>query len=231
MLELLIANKHYSSWSLRPWVLLRTLDIPFREQLVPFAARGEPNPFLGFSPTAKVPCLRDGDTVVWDSLAITEFLAEREPRVRPADALARAWARCAAAEMHAGFGTLRDICTMNCGVRVRVDPMPPALLHDVARIDALWCEGLDRFGGQFLAGGTFTAADAFFAPVAFRVQFYALPLSTPARAYADRLLAMPAMQDWYAAALVEPWREADHEDEAHRAGVWLADLRRDATAG
>jgi glutathione S-transferase len=222
MFRLFIANKNYSSWSLRPWVLVRQLDIPFEEQLMPF---GGPDDFHSFSPTGKVPCLIDGKTVVWDSLAITEYLAERYPRVWPADAAARAWARCAAAEMHSGFTDLRNICTMNCGVRVQLKTFSASLKSDIARIDALWHEGLARFGGPFLAGSVFTAVDAFFAPVAFRVQTYGLALSPAARQYVDRMLALAPMQDWYAAALAEPWRDAEHEAELAQAGTVLQDLR------
>jgi glutathione S-transferase len=229
MFELFIANKNYSSWSLRPWVLMRELRIPFEEKIVPFGGAGDPNAFRAFSPTGKVPCLVDGSNVVWDSLAIAEFLAERVPKVWPSDSVARAWARCSAAEMHSGFSKIRDICTMNCGIRVRIDPYPPALLREWARIDELWNDGLARFSGPFLAGEAFTAVDAFFAPVAFRVQSYAPPLSPRSREYVNRLLSLPSMQEWYLAALSEPWRDQEHEDEAHRAGAWLQDLRHVAT--
>ena len=225
MFKLFIANKNYSSWSLRPWVLMRELGIPFEEKLVPFGEAGEPNAFFAFSPTGKVPCLVEGSNVVWDSLAIIKFLAERAPTVWPGDSVARAWARCAAAEMHSGFSTLRDICTMNCCIRVRIDPYPAALLREWARMDDLWNDGLARFGGPFLAGEIFTAVDAFFAPVAFRVQTYEPPLSACSREYVNRLLALPSMQEWYLAALSEPWRDEEHEGEAHRAGAWLQDLR------
>lgn len=229
MFELFIANKNYSSWSLRPWVLMRELRIPFEEKLVPFGGKDDPSAFRAFSPTGKFPCLVDGSTVVWDSLAITEFLAERVPKVWPSDSVARAWARCAAAEMHSGFAILRDVCTMNCGLRVRIDPYPDSLLRDWTRIDELWNDGFTRFGGPFLAGEAFTAVDAFFAPVAFRVQSYEPSLSARSRQYVDRLLSLPSMQEWYRAALAETWRDQEHEDEARRAGVWLQDLRRVAT--
>jgi len=225
MYQLFIANKNYSSWSLRPWVLMTELRIPFQEQLRPFSEGTNWDAFRTFSPSGKVPCLTDGEVVVWDSLAIAEYLAERHVTVWPKDAHARAWARCAAAEMHSGFGVLRDHCSMNCGIRVRLHQQPPALLKDIARLDELWSEGLKRFGGPFLAGASFSAVDAFFAPVAYRVQTYQLQLGAAADAYATRLLALPSMQAWYAAALAEPWREISHEEDSKRMGVWLQDLR------
>jgi glutathione S-transferase len=221
---LFIANKNYSSWSLRPWVLMRELGLPFEERLIRLQGAGD-TAFRSFSPSGKVPCLHDGETVVWDSMGITEYLAERHAGVWPAEGRARAWARCAAAEMHSGFGTLREICTMNCGLRVRLHEVPDALARDLARIDALWGEGLDRFGGPFLAGPAFTAVDAFFAPVAFRVQTYGLSLSARSLQYAERLRALPSMRAWYEAGLAEPFREEGHEADARRAGVWLEDLR------
>jgi len=230
MYQLYIANKNYSSWSLRPWVLMTELGIPFQEQLHPFSPETNWSVFRTFSPSGKVPCLVDnnsvdGDTVVWDSLAIAEYLAERHASVWPQTTRARAWARCAAAEMHSGFGELRNRCSMNCGLRVRLHEQPPALLKDIARIDELWSEGLKRFGGPFLAGLSFTAVDAFFAPVGFRVQTYDLALSAAASTYVKHLLALPSMQAWYAAALIEPWREIAHEEEIKRMGTMLQDLR------
>jgi glutathione S-transferase len=225
MYELFIANKNYSSWSLRPWLLMHQLALPFRERLVPFPEGGAWDEYRKFSPSGRVPCLRDGDTVVWDSLAITEYLAERHAGVWPADAQARTWARCAAAEMHAGFGTLRERCTMNCGLRIRLRDVPPQLQRDIARLGELWNEGLARFGGPFLTGKAFTAVDAFFAPVAFRAQTYGLSFDDTGAAYVARLLALPAMRSWYTAALAETWREPGHEAEAEVAGMWLEDLR------
>lgn len=228
MYELYIANKNYSSWSLRPWVLMRELGIAFEERLFPFAPGSNLERFRAFSPTGKVPCLHDGATVVWDSLAIAEYLAERHAGVWPSDARARAWARSAAAEMHSGFAALRQRASMSCGQRVRLRELPADLGADLARLDALWGEGLARFGGPFLAGPAFGAVDAFYAPVAFRVQTYGLPLAAPAAAYAARLLALPAMRDWYAAALAEPWRDEAHEAEVAAAGTILQDLRNGA---
>lgn len=222
---LYIANRNFSSWSLRPWVLMRELAIPFEERVLPF---GDPAPFRAVSPTGRVPCLVDGGQVVWDSLAIVEYLAERRPDVWPRDRAARAWARCASAEMHSGFGALRTTCAMTCGLRVRIDPFPPAVLADLARLDTLWAEGLSRFGGPFLAGAQFTAVDAFFAPVAFRVQTYSPPMAPASLDYVARLLALPSMQAWYEAALTEPWRDEAHEVGVHAHGTVLQDLRRPA---
>ncbi|MDY4388166.1 glutathione S-transferase family protein [Pectobacterium aroidearum] len=225
MYQLYIANKNYSSWSLRPWVLLKTLSIPFEEKLVAFAPGMAQPAFKAFSPTAKVPCLLDGETTVWDSLAITEYLAEQHPGVWPADAKTRAWARCAAAEMHSGFTALRNTCAMSCGVRVKMNEISPALRNDINRIGELWQEGLTRFGGPFLAGKQFSAVDAFFAPVVFRIKTYQLPVSPEAAAYCDHLLAQPAMQRWLQDALAETWREDEHEEEVKKVGEVIEDLR------
>jgi glutathione S-transferase len=225
MYTLHIANKNYSSWSLRPWLLLKVAGIPFDERLSPFTEGSNWDAFRRFSPNGRVPCLQDGDVTVWDSLAIVEYLAERHAGLWPTDAKARAWARCAAAEMHSGFGALRSLCGMCCGLRVKLAAVPAALASDLQRIDELWQDGLQRFGGPFLAGQTFTAVDAFFAPVAFRVQTYGLALSPAAANYAQRLLALPAMQQWYAAALAEPWREPGHEEEIAASGEVTADFR------
>ncbi|UAW99672.1 glutathione S-transferase family protein [Halopseudomonas nanhaiensis] len=224
--RLYIANKNYSSWSLRPWLLMRELDIPFVEQLMPFKPGASDHGFSTFSPNGKVPCLADGDCVVWDSLAITEYLAESYPQVWPEDREARAWARSATAEMHSGFAEMRAVCTMNCGIRVRLHHVTERLEGELNRLESLWCDGLQRFGGEFLAGPAFTAVDAFFAPVVFRLQTYGLELAAaPANAYARRMLELKGMREWYEAALKESWREPLHEDEARDAGQWLEDLR------
>ncbi len=229
MKTLYIANKNYSSWSLRPWLLMQVLNIPFNEKLVPLIEGGCWDEYREFSPNGRVPCLHDDGRVIWESLAITEYLAESYPEVWPQDSEARAWARCAAAEMHAGFIALRGECPMSCGVRVKRHAISAALQHDLDRVDELWNEGLDRFGGPFLAGDVFCAADAFFAPVAFRVQTYGLPVSQPALDYVQHLLGLEAMRDWYAAALEEPWRELSHDLEIENSGVVTEDLR--AAAG
>jgi glutathione S-transferase len=225
MYDLYVANKNYSSWSLRPWVLLRELRIPFVEHQLFFGDASGWDDYRKISPTGKVPCLVDRDTVVWDSLSIAEYLAERHAAVWPAEGGARAWARSAAAEMHSGFNELRNRCSMSCGLKVRLFEYPAALDRDVARIGALWNEGLRRFGGPFLAGSTFTAVDAFFAPVAFRVQTYGLVLDAPADAYAKRLLGLPSMKAWYADGIKETIRDLPHEEETLRLGTVLEDLR------
>ncbi|MBT2773189.1 glutathione S-transferase family protein [Halomonas sp. ISL-60] len=231
MFDLYIANKNYSSWSLRPWVLMKALEIPFKEHLMPFegGTGASHDTFTRFSPSGLVPCLVDvagaGELAVWDSLAIVEYLAEQHANVWPSDKTARAWARSATAEMHSGFGTLRDECPMNCGMRVALNSLSAKLKADVARLDALWQQGLERFGGPFLAGERFTAVDAFYAPVAFRVQTFNLPLSDASQAYVEHLLALPAMQAWYQAALEEPWRESMHEADTLKNGKATADYR------
>ncbi len=226
-MKLFIADKNYSSWSLRPWVLMQTLGLAFTEQNETFDSDDNSAKFRSFSPNGKVPCLHDEalQTVVWDSLAIVEYLAEQYPQVWPRDRRARAFARSAAAEMHSGFTALRGTCPMNVGIRVKLTAAPAALQQDLARLDSLWQQGLSEFGGPFLAGEQFSAVDAFFAPVAFRVQSYGLVLSAPAMAYVARLLALPAMQQWTRAALAEGRREPSHEEACVAFGELMADLR------
>ncbi|RUL61594.1 glutathione S-transferase family protein [Dyella dinghuensis] len=227
MYTLYIANRNYSSWSLRPWVLLSELGIPFDEKLTPFqhGTSSSWTLFRTFSPTGKVPCLHDGDITVWDSLSIAEYVAERHPAVWPSDARARAWARSAAAEMHSGFEALRSHCPMNCGIRLKLHTTPASLSSNLARLQELWNEGFTRFVGPYLAGATFTAVDAFYAPVVFRIQSYALDIDAAAQAYVQRMLALPSMRRWYDAALKETWRDPDHEEETLRQGTLLRDLR------
>lgn len=224
MYQLYIANKNYSSWSLRPWILLNQLGLDFEEFIVPFTQSNWDN-FRHFSPTGKVPCLIDNEITVWDSLAITEYLAETHPQVWPESREARAWARCASAEMHSGFNVLRNHCPMNIGVRVQLHQFPEALDKELVRLNELWEQGLNSFGGPFLAGDKFTAVDAFFAPVAFRIQSYNLPVSAPAKAYAERMLNLQSMMEWEEDALKEVWREKSHEDETLAVGIILQDSR------
>jgi glutathione S-transferase len=204
---------------------MRELEIAFREHLVPFGQEASWHNYRKISPSGKVPCLIDGDTVVWDSLAIMEYLAERHAAVWPASVGARAWARSAAAEMHSGFTELRGRCSMSCGLRIRLKEFPATLEADLARLGALWNDGLRRFGGPFLAGDAFTAVDAFYAPVAFRIQTYGLGLDPGAAAYVGRLLSIRAMREWYADALEETLRDPPHEEEVSQVGQVLEDLR------
>jgi len=221
MYELIIANKNYSSWSMRAWVLMRQLDIPFEERLLRFGSVI----FRQYTPSGRVPCLIDGGMRIWDTLAITEYLAERHAGIWPADARARAWARSAAAEMHSGFATLRNECSMSVGVRLRRHGISTALQADLTRLTELWGDGLARHGGPYLGGGEFSAVDAFFAPVATRVVTYGLPMPTQAATYVGRLLVVPAVKQWIAAGIAEDFRDADHEGEILSQGVLLADLR------
>lgn len=226
MYRLITANRNYSSWSLRPWVLMKTLGIPFEEEFVTFAGLDNHEEFRRFSPAGTVPALIDGERTVWDSLAITLYLADRHDGVWPTDEEAKAWAQCVVCEMHSGFSALRTDCTMNVGVRVRRNPDSPALKRDIARIREIFEEGLERFGGPFLAGERFTAADAFFAPVAYRVRTYALEIEPLGLDWVERMLALPAMREWEETALSDTYRELGHEVELGNAGTILQDYRR-----
>jgi glutathione S-transferase len=225
MYRLVTANRNYSSWSLRAWVLLKTLGIPFEDEFVSFAGLDNYSDFRRFSPGGTVPVLIDGERTVWDSLAIALYLADRHPGVWPADTAAKAWAACAACEMHSGFSALRNECTMTVGVRIRRQSSSPALERDIARIGELFEEGLDRFGGPFLAGPDFTLADAFFAPVVFRIRTYGIEIGPKGAAWVDHMLALPAMREWEKAALAEPYREEAHEAEIAAAGTIVRDDR------
>ena len=206
MYTLYIGNKNYSTWSLRAWVLMKALNIPFVEQRILLYRPESPERLRAMSPSGKVPCLHHGDVIVWDTLAIAEYLAERHPGVWPTDAIARAWARSAAAEMHSGFARLRDEFGMNVRLRSAKSPSV-AVAAEISRIVELWREGRERFGhdGDFLCGA-FTAVDAFWCPVAFRFQTYGVPLAGIAAAYCDALLGLPAMREWAADAARETER-------------------------
>ncbi len=222
MYTLYITNKNYSSWSLRPWVLMQEKSIAFTEKLIPFPASGSWETFRTFAPNGKVPCLHHDDRIIWDSLAIIEYLAEHHSGIWPSDSTARAWARSATAEMHSGFNTIRQQCSMSCGVRIELYQIDRQLQADLDRLNELWGEGLDRFGGPFLTGAEFTAVDAFFCPIAFRAQTYNLPLD---RHYVGQLLSLNSMQAWSSAALQDPWRESAHEREVLAVGKMLNDFR------
>lgn len=222
--KLITANRNYSSWSLRPWVLMKALEIPFKDEMVLFEEENYEN-FRKFAPNGQVPCLHDDDRIIWDSLAIVEYLAERHEDVWPFDEKARTWARCATAEMHGGFAPLRNICTMNVGVRAKLNAIDALLQRNINRIDELFSEGLDSFGGPWLAGSKFTAVDAFYAPVAFRVRTYDLDISPKSRAWVDHIIACPAMQEWEELGLAEPHREIAHEAELAEFAEITADHR------
>lgn len=221
---LITANRNYSSWSLRPWVLMKALGIPFADRLEPFTKPDNYADFRTFSPTGQVPLLIDGRRTVADSLGITLYLAERHAGVWPTNEEARIFAQSAVCEMHGGFGHLRNDCTMNVGVRVTPKPMSDGLKRNVSRVREVFEVGLDRFGGPWLAGAEFSAADAFYAPVAYRIRTYGLDVGK-GQAWVDHILAHPAMLEWEAAALAEAWREVSHEEELAAAGMVTADYR------
>jgi glutathione S-transferase len=210
-MQLLIGNKNYSSWSMRPWVLMKQLGIPFTERKLRFD-HGEPSPFAQavaqVSPAGQVPVLiEDNGFAVWDTLAITERLAELHPGVWPAGVQQRARARSICAEMHAGFSALRSHCPMNIEARLpeagaRVWAEQAAVRKNVARIEAAWASALADSGGPFLFGA-FSAADAYFAPVCMRFATYALPISDASRAYVQRVSAAPGVAAWITDALAE----------------------------
>ncbi|CAH0017964.1 unnamed protein product [Clonostachys rhizophaga] len=226
--KLHIANKRYSSWSMRPWLVFKVLDIPFEEALFMFKPGYRQPDFLAFSPSGKVPCLHDSahdKFYVWDSLAIVEYIAEKHAGVWPSDPTARAFARCAASEMHSSFEALREECGMNVGLRIELPEHSDGLKRDLARLETLFTEGLTRFGGPWLAGAEFTAADAFYAPVACRFKTYGITFPGPAGEYVERLFEHPSVQEWVQAGIFEKDREPTHEQDAARPGRRiLADL-------
>ena len=204
MLTLYVGNKNYSSWSLRGWFAAKLAGAPFREVVVELVGRGRNPANKGFSPSGFVPALHDGDTVVWDSLAIAEYLAERHPGMWPADPAARAWARSIAAEMHSSFQSLRDEMTMCVRERLDVRPWSLGLAADVARVEEIWTESRRRHGrgGAFLCGAP-SIADAFYAPVAFRFRTYRVSPTGEAGDYLAALLAHPFMREWERDAVAE----------------------------
>lgn len=222
---LITANRNYSSWSLRPWLLMKALGIAFEDRIEPFTKPDNYDDFRRFSPTGQVPLLIDGARLIPDSLGITLYLADRHDGIWPADPEARIFAQGAVAEMHGGFGHLRGDCTMNVGVRVTPKPMSEGLKRNVQRVKEIFESGLARFGGPWLAGEHFTAVDAFYAPVAFRIRTYGLDVGQ-GQAWTQQVLAHPAMRQWEEEALAEEWREEAHEAELAACGVVTADYRR-----
>jgi glutathione S-transferase len=198
---LVVGNKNYSSWSLRAWLAMKVLGLPFREVRIPLYGPESKRKLLEYSPAGKVPCLVDGEVRVWDSLALLEYLAERHPALWPADAALRARARSISAEMHSGFPHLRQHMCMNIRKRLPGKGRTPEVLAEIARIVAIWSEAR----GPFLFGA-FGAADAMYAPVVLRFRTYAVELPPVCRTYADAVLALPALQQWM--------RDAERETES-----------------
>ena len=213
-LTLIIGNKNYSSWSLRPWLLLKQAGIPFREHRLPIGSEQWHAEINRHSPSGRVPVLEHGTLRVWDSLAICEYLAECFPdkQLWPAETAARAEARSISAEMHAGFQALRQNMFMNIRLPRPGRGRTPEALQDIERIVAIWndCRARYSSGGPFLFG-RFSIADAMFAPIPLRFQTYAVTVDGAAGDYAATLLALPAMQEWIAAGRAETERMAHYE--------------------
>ena len=213
-LKLILANKAYSSWSLRPWILLAQLKIPFEEVVIPMDQPETRAQMLKYAPTGKCPSLQDGKITVWESLAIIEYIAGAHPEktVWPKGKAARAHARSLANEMHAGFGALRQACPTNFRRPVRAIALSDEVRADVARIEAAWAHAHETFGreGPYLFG-RFSAADAMFAPVINRFHVYDIPVSKQTRAYMETIMALPTWKAWIADAHAEPWRIERYE--------------------
>jgi len=204
-LKLVIGNKNYSSWSMRPWLALRASDIAFDEVFIPlYTDKADKDRILSFTLSGKVPALIDGDVTVWDSLAILEYLAEKFPEKKlwPQDSASRAHARSISAEMHSGFAALRNECGMNLHRPVRAIALSDDARANVARIQEVWTECHRRHGGPFLVGA-FSAADAMYAPVVHRFRTYAIEVLPGARHYVDAMMSLPAFQQWTREALAE----------------------------
>jgi len=202
---LVIGNKNYSSWSLRPWMLLKHLQLPFDEQLIALSQPDSRARILRHSPAGRVPVLKHGSVTLWESIAIGEYLCELTGRGLPGERTARAQARTVSAEMHAGFGALRSQWPMNARATGRRTPLNAELRADIERIDALWSDCRGRFGGHGpWLFGEYSLADAMYAPVALRFRSYGASVSAPAQAYLDTVLADAPLQQWLAAAALEP---------------------------
>lgn len=206
---LLIGNKATSSWSMRPWLALKVAGVDFEERLVFFDSPEFKSVVKKTSPTGKVPCLVHGDVLVWESLAICEYVAETwAPALWPADRQARAFARSVAHEMHAGFAALRRMCPMNLKDDRQGSTLSPEAGHDAHRVDEIWRTCRERFGAPSGAGpflfGAFTIADAMYAPVTTRFTTYGIPAGKAGQAYIEAIQSLPAFQEWRQAALAEP---------------------------
>ena len=205
-LVLVIGNKAYSSWSLRPWLAMKHAGIDFTETRLSLYAEGAKETILRYSPAGKVPVLKDGDLTVWDSLAICEYLAEKFPdkQLWPIDAARRAVARAVSAEMHSGFTSIRNQMPMNVRREIPGHGKTPEVSAEIARVAAIWNDCLARHAadGPFLFGA-FSIADAMYAPVASRFRTYGVALNGAAAKYVDRMLALPAMREWIGGAHAE----------------------------
>jgi glutathione S-transferase len=205
--KLVIGNKNYSSWSMRPWLALRAGDIAFDEIFIPlYTGEADKKRLLAYTESGKVPVLIDGDVTVWDSLAIIEYAAERFPQARlwPEDRASRAYARSISAEMHSGFAALRNECGMNLHRPVGAIPLSAQARADIARIQQIWTDCRKRYGrsGPFLFGA-FSGADAMFAPVVHRFRIYAIEVEPEVRDYMAAMTALPAFEEWTRAGLAE----------------------------
>ena len=211
-MKLLIGNRNYSSWSLRPWLVLKHFEIPFEDEVLQLTGPGFRDILAQRSPTGRVPLLIDGELMVPETIAIIEYLADRYPDkpIWPEDIIDRALARAAAAEMHGGFTSIRSHAPMNLRASHPGKVSADAIAKDLHRIETLWGELLHKSGGPFLFG-QFTAADAMFAPVATRIRTYALPVSDGASAYVEAIHSLPAFKAWLTLALKEPWVVDDDE--------------------
>jgi len=214
MLKIVVGNKKYSSWSLRPWLVLKQTGAPFEEIVVPLDMPDTAANIRKYSPSGRVPALIDGDLTVWDSLAISEYLHEKFPGkgLWPQDTARRARARSIAAEMHSGFANLRNDCSMKIVEQSPYKPLRPGTQADVDRVVAIWEECLQKAGGPFLFGKEPCIADAFYAPVVSRFRTYSIPVQGAARAYCDAVWAWPSLQAWVEDARRETLRAKFHED-------------------
>lgn len=217
MYQLYMGNKNYSSWSLRPWLLLKHFNIPFEERLVSVAGRGAHDMHRGYAPNGLVPCLHHDGFQVWDSLAIAEYLAERHLGMWPLEPNARARARSISAEMHSGFGHVRGAMPMNVKMCLQGAEPSSEVAAEIARIDAIWTETRAEFASNSADKpylfGEFSIADAMFAPIVWRFHAYNIKLSPTAQAYCDTMRAHPAMREWKKDALVETTALAHYDHE------------------
>lgn len=215
-MHLIIANKLYSSWSMRPWLVMRAIGLDFDETVIPLRQPDTAERIAKYSPSGKVPVLIDGNVKVWESLAIISYLADKFPDkpIWPDGMVARAHAKSISMEMHGGFQALRQTCPMNLGKRFAAPPMTDDLKANIARIEQIWRETREAFGagGPYLYGARFSAADAMYAPVATRLDSYSIAVAADTRAYIDAIYANPHFSEWRQAAFQEPWTITAYEE-------------------